>query len=68
MREKEKKENNNIDSTRFKGSIPTEINTHLHNYKKEMWDVDTFTDEICDICGAKIDTSGFCRCGTGSIG
>jgi len=51
---------------KLSGQIPYEINTHLHNYGVEMWNVKT--DEMCDICNSHIDEKGYCRCGVGSVG
>lgn len=40
--------------------IPKEINEHLKNFGKEMWEVEYF--EKCSLCDSRIDEFGFCAC------
>ena len=37
---------------------------HSELYKKEYHEV-KYTDQICPICGSRIDENGMCACGAG---
>lgn len=47
--------------------IPEEINTHLHIFGKESWEMDYNLFGSSQFCNSRIDELGYCACG-GSTG
>jgi hypothetical protein len=43
--------------------IPDSINTHLHIFGKESWEMHYDLFEYCQCCNSRIDELGYCACG-----
>ncbi len=47
----------------FEFIIPKEINLHLLNFGKELWEIDYNSFGYCEMCNSRIDEFGYCSCG-----